>query len=112
MKFAFNLIIVCHVLSMWINVEKLSLTVTDGFFLRDLLDRKYGTFLGTPCALAKDLQKVFLGVIRNLCVLTEDHGGGEGGKKLQRRKEANHKRLLKTENKLRVDGEWEGGESG
>ena len=29
--------------------------------------------------------------------VTEDHGGGEGGKKLQRGKEANHKRLLKTE---------------
>ena len=36
--------------------------------------------------------------------LTEDHGGGEGEKKLQRGTEANHKRLLKTENKLRVDG--------
>ena len=45
-------------------------------------------------------------ILRNL---TEDHGGGE---KLQRGKEANHKRLLKTENKLRVDGEWEGGEGG
>ena len=30
----------------------------------------------------------------------------------QRGREANHKRLLNTENKLRVDGEWEGGESG
>ena len=41
-------------------------------------------------------------ILRNL---TEDHGGGEGEKKkLQRGKEANHKRLLKTENKLRVDG--------
>ena len=39
-------------------------------------------------------------------------GGGEGGEKLQRVKEANHKRLLNTENKLRVDGGWEGGESG
>ena len=30
---------------------------------------------------------------------------GEGkGKKLQREREANHKRLLNTENKLRVDG--------
>ena len=48
-------------------------------------------------------------ILRNL---TEVHGGGEGGKKLQRGKEANHKRLLKTENKLRVDGRWEGGESG
>ena len=32
----------------------------------------------------------------------EDHGGGEGGKKLQRGKEANYKRLLKTENR----GAW------
>ena len=48
-------------------------------------------------------------ILRNL---TEDHGGREGEKKLQRGKEANHKRLLKAENKLRVDGEWEGGESG
>ena len=31
---------------------------------------------------------------------------GRGKKKLEREK-ANHKRLLKTENKLRVDGEWE-----
>ena len=30
--------------------------------------------------------------------------GGKGEKKLQRGKEANHKRLLNTENKLRVDG--------
>ena len=37
--------------------------------------------------------------------LIEDQGGGEGGKKkLQRGKEANHKGLLKTENKLSVDG--------
>ena len=36
--------------------------------------------------------------------LTEDHGGGEGEKKLQRGREANHKRLLNTENKLRVYG--------
>ena len=43
-------------------------------------------------------------ILRNL---TEDHVGGEGKKKLQRGKEANHKRLLKTENKLRVDGGWE-----
>ena len=39
-------------------------------------------------------------------------GEGKGKKKLQRGKEANHKRLLKTENKLRVDGGWEGGVSG
>ena len=31
-------------------------------------------------------------------------GEGKEKKKLQRGKEANHKRLLKTENKLRVDG--------
>ena len=37
---------------------------------------------------------------------------GKGKKKLQRGKEANHKRLLNTENKLRVDERWEGGESG
>ena len=42
-------------------------------------------------------------IMRNLI---EDHGGGEGGKKSykQRGREANHKRLLNTENKLRVDG--------
>ena len=39
-------------------------------------------------------------------------GEAKGEKKLQRGREANHKRLLKTENKLRVDGGWEGGESG
>ena len=38
-------------------------------------------------------------ILRNL---TEDHWGGEGKKK--RGRELNHKRLLKTENKLRVDG--------
>ena len=39
--------------------------------------------------------------------------GGEGEKKLQRGNEANHVRLLKTENKkLRFDGGWQGGESG
>ena len=42
-------------------------------------------------------------ILRNL---TEDHGGGKGKKKLQRGREANHKRLLNTENKLRVDGGW------
>ena len=31
-------------------------------------------------------------------------GRGRGKKKLQKGKEANHERLLKTENKLRVDG--------
>ena len=46
--------------------------------------------------------------------LTEDHGGREGEKNSfrQRGREANYKRLLNTENKLRVDGEWERGESG
>ena len=44
-------------------------------------------------------------ILRNL---TEDHGGRGRGKKLQRGKKAHHKRLLKTENKLRVDGGWEG----
>ena len=39
-------------------------------------------------------------------------GEGKGGKKLQREKEANLKRLLNTENKLRVDGGWGRGESG
>ena len=39
-------------------------------------------------------------------------GRGRGKKKLQKGKEANHERLLKTENKMRVDGGWEGGESG
>ena len=45
-------------------------------------------------------------ILRNL---TEGHGGGERGKKLQRGREANHKRLLNTENKLRVDGGWQRG---
>ena len=42
--------------------------------------------------------------------LTEDHGGREGGKNRykQRGKEANHKGLLNTENKLKVDGGGEG----
>ena len=43
-------------------------------------------------------------ILRNL---TEDHRGGEGKKK--RGREPNHKRLLKIENKLKVDGGWEGG---
>ena len=33
------------------------------------------------------------------------------GRKKKLGREANHKRLLKTENKLRVDGVWEGGGS-
>ena len=37
-------------------------------------------------------------------------GEGKGEKKLQRGKEANHKRLLDTKNKLRV--EWGMGERG
>ena len=45
-------------------------------------------------------------ILRNL---TEDHGGGEGKEKLGR--ESNRKRLLKTENKLRVDAGWKGGEN-
>ena len=41
-------------------------------------------------------------VLRNL---TGTHGGGEGKKKkVKKGKEPNHKRLLKTENTLRVDG--------
>ena len=51
----------------------------------------------------KDIPYVFTHrwILRNL---TEDHGGVEGGKKLQRGREANHKRPLDTENKLNVDG--------
>ena len=47
----------------------------------------------------------------NLTNLTEDHEGREG-EKIQRGREANHKRLLNTENKLKVDegmrerGQW------
>ena len=48
-------------------------------------------------------------ILRNL---TEDHGGVEGGKKLQRGREANDKRLVNTENQLRVDRRWGRGESG
>ena len=38
--------------------------------------------------------------------LTEDHGGNEGEKNSykQRGREVNHRRLLNTENNLRVDG--------
>ena len=38
--------------------------------------------------------------------LTQDHGGREGGKNRykERGREADHNRLLNTENKLRVDG--------
>ena len=38
--------------------------------------------------------------------------GKKGEKKLQRGREANQRRLLNTENKLRVDGGWGRGESG
>ena len=50
-------------------------------------------------------------ILRNL---TEVHGGGEEKKKEVREggREPKHKRLLKTENKLRVDGGWERGEGG
>ena len=40
---------------------------------------------------------------------------GEGKEKKKKRlewREPKHKRFLKTENKLRVDGGWEGGEGG
>ena len=39
-------------------------------------------------------------------------GEGKGKKKLQRGRQANYKRLLRTENKLRVDGEWGRGKVG
>ena len=39
-------------------------------------------------------------------------GEWKGEKKLQTGKEANHKRLLNTENKLRVDGDWGEGKVG
>ena len=48
-------------------------------------------------------------ILRNL---TGDHGWGDGEKKLQRGREANNKRLVNTENKLRVDRRWGRGESG
>ena len=50
-------------------------------------------------------------ILRNLI---EDPliGEGKGGKKLQRGREANHKRLLNTENKLKVDGGWGEGKVG
>ena len=37
-------------------------------------------------------------------------GKEENKKRLEWEREPKHKRLLKTENKLRVDGGWEGGE--
>ena len=59
----------------------------------------------------KDRYRMFslMWILRNLI---EDQRGGEGGKKLQRGKEANHKKLLNTENKLRVDSGWGREESG
>ena len=50
-------------------------------------------------------------ILRNL---TEDHGGAVGGKEsyTQREREANHRRLLNTENKLRVDEGWGRGKAG
>ena len=50
----------------------------------------------------------------NLRNLTEDHGGGEGEIIDTHRgeREANHKRLLNTENKLRMNGERGKGENG
>ena len=50
-------------------------------------------------------------ILRNL---TEGHGGREGEKNSykQRGREANHKRLLNTENKLRVDRVWGEGKMG
>ena len=44
----------------------------------------------------------------------EDHEGQEGEKNSHKQegREANHKRLLKTENKLRVDGGWGEGKVG
>ena len=47
-------------------------------------------------------------ILRNL---TEDHGGGEEKKRLERAG-AKHKRLWKTENNLRVDEGWKGTEGG
>ena len=46
-------------------------------------------------------------ILRNL---TGTHGGGEEKKKEVRVGESQSIRDLKTENKLRVDGGWEGGE--
>ena len=49
-------------------------------------------------------------ILRNL---TEDHGRGEGKKIIrEREREPNHKRLLNTENKLKVDGGWGKGKVG
>ena len=50
----------------------------------------------------------------NLRNLIEDHGRREGEKIVTNREggRQTHKRLLNTENKLRVDGRWGRGESG
>ena len=48
-------------------------------------------------------------ILRNL---TEDHGGRVGGKCYIEGREANLKRLLRTENKLRVMGGLVGGGMG
>ena len=79
-----NLAIYCHV------------DGTGGYMLREISQRK--------------IPYIFThrGILRNL---TENHRGKEREKKLQRRREASHKRLLNTENKLRVDGRWGRGES-
>ena len=47
----------------------------------------------------------------NLRNLTENHGGGEGKQKVREERRQTI-RDSKTEHKLRVDGRWEGGESG
>ena len=54
-------------------------------------------------------QREYPSVFTHMCILrnlTEDHGGREreNNSYKQRVGEANHKRLLNTENKLRVDG--------
>ena len=48
-------------------------------------------------------------ILRNL---TEDHGGREEGKNGYTEGGRETIRDLKSENKLRVDGRWEGGKSG
>ena len=60
----------------------------------------------------KDRYHIFthMWILRNL---TEDRGVREWGKIYkQRGREANHKRLLNTQNKLRVDGEMGRGKTG
>ena len=48
----------------------------------------------------------------NLRNLTEDHGGKGRGKNSFKREGGNHKRLLNTENKLRVNGDRGEGKMG